>query len=167
LLLFLSIFSCLLPLPASAEVKNGEVFPDVVFTAPDGSVVNTGSFIDKKVVLLWFTDLCNSCTPGFEPLIKLQNEFEPSGLQLVIISVLGGNERLMEKESARHNLKYPIFLDQENSLKKIFDPHLLQGSCPLNNLYLVDRKGVVHMRRHFPGTPPYILRDEIRELLRK
>jgi peroxiredoxin len=147
-------------------MQKGDMFPDVLFQSPGGTMMKPCS-MRGNIVLIWFTDFCDSCSPGFEPLSKLQSEFESSGLKVLIVSMVEDNYGLMERASATHNLKYPLLTGHEDALSRVHGPRYIRGSCPLNNIVLLDREGIVVLTGQFPGTPPSLLRDEVQAILQR
>lgn len=133
--------------------------PRVGNPAPDFSLKDFGgkSFILSKewksnVVALWFTNLCEGCQSRIPDVTRLRSRYEKKGVEVVAVSVLGKDRQTVEKVIRAKNAAFRFLYDPDGKATERYSGKFIEGTCPLKNLFLIDRGGTIRFASHLPGT---------------
>src|SRR6478736_4922012 len=142
---------------ARAEVKAGDMFPDLTAAGLEGAV----PAIEHQVVLVDFwASWCGPCKASFPAYARLHADFSPRGLVIVAISV-DQDEAAFDAFVRRMTPPFPVMRDKDQQLVR-------QVAVPaMPTSFLVGRDGrvrVVHRGFHGAETDA-ALRGEITRLL--
>lgn len=133
--------------------KVGDFFPS--FSLKDlAGVLHRISFpTDADFTVLWFTNLCDDCRERAGLLDEISRETSDR-FSVAAVSLLS------EPETRRlaGPWEFPILLDPEDVVaKRLRLPHP-PATCPLNNLFFLDKTGRIVFRHHLSALKP----DEFR-----
>jgi peroxiredoxin len=135
------------------------------FTLPSLAQISLEDFLASKAVVLWFTNLCGGCQAGMARLDELRETFGDS-VEVVAISVLGEDEKTVRDAIAKLDVGFPFLIDADGMVTKLYSGGYVPNSCPVNNIFFIDRKGTIVETSHYPGLPQDDLEEHVRKLLR-
>jgi peroxiredoxin len=142
---------------ARAEVKAGDLFPDLAAAGLEGAMPAT----DHQVVLVDFwASWCGPCKASFPAYARLHADFSPRGLVIVAISV-DQDEAAFAAFVKRTAPPFPVLRDKDQQLVR----QVMVPTMPTS--FLVGRDGrvrFVHRGYHGAETDA-ALREEITQLL--
>ncbi len=153
--------------PGCCDVQRGMALPELQLRDEKGNMVPLFNRGEKKVHLIWLTDSCESCMAGFARLSALSNEYSSKGVKVVIINIHLDESYLKSRLTTPPDASVVILRDEGWTVPRLFDENWIKGVCPLKNLVIVDRDGIVQCVRHYPGIPPELLRDELKTQLQR
>lgn len=151
--------------PGAATAK-----PQAVHAAQDvsskdltGRSVRLSDYLGKRVVLMnfWAT-FCEPCKAEFPHLQRLYAEKKDAGFSIVGVAV-DGPDTVSDVPAfvQRNGLSFPIWLDEDSSVRAIYNP---KSDAPVS--VLIDRKGNVrHIRVGYNPGDEVALEAEVRALL--
>src|SRR6478609_5225663 len=142
---------------ARAEVKSGDLFPDLAAAGLEGVVPAT----EHQVVLVDFwASWCGPCKASFPAYARLHDDFSPRGLVIVAISV-DQDEAAFSGFVKRMAPPFPVLRDKDQQLVR----QVMVPAMPTS--FLVGRDGRVRsVHRGFHGAETdTALREEIVRLL--
>jgi cytochrome c biogenesis protein CcmG, thiol:disulfide interchange protein DsbE len=100
-------------LGAEAQLKVGDVFPDVTKYPLEGSV--PAGLAGKVVVVDFWASWCGRCKGSFELLEQLHQRFAPRGLVILSINV-DESRAAMEAFLKEHPVSFPVLRDKTKAL---------------------------------------------------
>jgi peroxiredoxin len=157
LILFAVIF--LAAGPAAAQSPAAPPIPKVGGQAPDftlkdfsGKEFTLSPLMKKKGVVLWFTNLCAGCQSQIPTVEKLKAAYEKKGIGFVAVSVLGKDRQHVEDVMARNKVSFPFLYDPAGDATKLYSGQYVEGTCPLKNIFVIEKGGKILFSRHLPGT---------------
>jgi len=162
LMIFLSVTA-----PGACDIQRGMALPDMLLKDDKGNMVPLLSREEKKVHLIWLTDSCDSCIAGFARLSLMAEEYSPKGVRIIIINIHLDESYLKARMTTPPAASLLILRDESWRLPGIFDGNWIKGVCPLKNLVIVDKHGIVQSVHHYPGIPPELLREELKIQLQR
>ena len=124
-------------------------YPDVGDTAPaftlprdGGDDVSLSDFAGKQVVLYFYP---KDDTPGctMEACAFRDSYADLQALGAEVWGVSGDNAGSHQRFASRHNLPYPLLVDQNNQLRKAFGVPGVLGLLPGRVTYVIDGEGLV------------------------
>lgn len=134
----------------------GEAFPD--FTLRDVSgrahVLSAGG-----PTALWLTNLCEDCRRR----APLLDEMIRAGLRVLAVSILPVEDPLPLEYGK--SASFPVLLDPDDVVSRRLGLAHPPGTCPLHNLYILDRDRRVLFRHHLSAVDPETLRRTWRDIL--
>jgi peroxiredoxin len=161
-MLFVILFS---GAAAQAQFHKGQSITPFTLRDLQGKTFQISDYLGKYAVILWFTDFCDTCRAGFAQMEALSTQYGPSGLRIIAVSTRGEANADVQKTLTTVQITFPILIDQRGEVTVKFSGNFIAGTCPVNNLFILDRSGAVRFVRHFPGTPPDVLKEEIKNSL--
>jgi peroxiredoxin len=160
------LLTLLLPLrPAYAQLHKGLSAPPFTLRNLEGKTFELKDYLGKYATIIWFTDFCDTCRAGFPQLASLWGQYEALGVRIVAVSTRGEANADVQKILAGQEIPFPILVDQQGEVTVKYAGNFIAGTCPVNNLFVIDRSGSVRLVRHFPGTPPEVLKEELKNCL--
>ena len=135
------------------------------FTLPSVGQVSLGDILASKAVVLWFTNLCGGCQANMTRLDELSETFGDS-LEIVAVSVLGEDESTVTDAIAKLGVGFPFLIDADGTVTELYSGGYVPNSCPVNNIFFIDRKGTIVETSHYPGLTQGDLEERVRRLLR-
>ncbi len=133
---------------ADARRAEGEAFPDFTLRDAAGRAHTLSS--DGPTVL-WLTNLCEDCRRR----APLLGEMVEAGLRVLAVSILPPDDPL-PLEYAK-SAPFPVLLDPEDVVGRRLGLEHPPGTCPLHNLYILDRDRRVLFRHHLSAVAPEAL----------
>lgn len=129
----------------------------------DGKTVSLSEYAGKNVVMLdfWAT-WCEPCLAAMPHLNEIYKNHKDEGFMLLSIS-MDGPETVAEVRSyaQRHNLAFPVLLDQESRAVSLYNP---KRSAPYS--VLIARDGtILHKRDGYQPGDEVAIEEEIAEAL--
>lgn len=144
----------------AADLQVGEVFPNFVLHDLTGRAFDLSRTFPAKGAVLWFTNLCDDCR---NRAILLEEICREAGDHYDVAAV----SLLSEPETRRlaDPWAFPVLLDPEDVVaKRLGLPHP-PATCPLNNLFIVDKTGRVVFRHHLSAVNPDDFRSKWKSLM--
>lgn len=147
-------------LRAAADRRQGEgdVFPD--FTLRDISG-RPHTLSEGGPTVLWFTNLCEDCRSR----APLLGEMVKAGLRVLAVSILPADDPLPLEYGK--TAPFPLLLDPEDVVGRRLGLEHPPGTCPLHNLFILDRERRVLFRHHLSAVAPEALRRVWQDLLKE
>lgn len=137
------------------------VAPAFELAGVDGREYVLQSFLDSLPVIVWFTNLCEGCQANIPNLDSIYlKEIKPQA-ELLAISLLGDDRETVESVLDTLKFSFPILIDPEGKTCKDYVGTYVPASCPITNLFVVDRQGLIRYETHYPG---FALTDVIKLL---
>lgn len=129
------------------------VAPAFELTGLDGREYHLRDFIDSIPVIVWFTNLCEGCQANIPNLDSIyQTDIKPQA-ELLAISLLGDNQETVEAVFDTLKFGFPILFDPKGNTCKDYVGTYVPASCPITNLFVIDRNGIIRHETHYPGFP--------------
>ncbi len=138
--------------------------PDFSLTDFQGKKFTLSDELKKnKVILLWFTNLCGGCQEKTSEMEKIKNLYKKKGVELVAVSVLGRDRKTVENIIQNKNLSFKFLYDPEGTVGRMVVGQYVQGTCPVYNIFFIDRNRKIIFKDHYPG----MKEDKIKNILNK
>jgi peroxiredoxin len=133
----------------------GDYFRDFTLKDADGREFTLSDNPGGKRTVLWLTNLCEDCRAKVPLLEELRRE-AGERFRVLAVSLLGDDAALPREVSAQGG--FPILLDPEDIVAhKLGLPHPA-GTCPLHNLYILEKDGRIAYRHHLSALKPETFR---------
>lgn len=127
-------------------IQEGDMVPQFSLPDQDGNIFNTGDYIGKKKLVIFFypRDGSLTCTKEACYFRDLKEVFDENDAFLVGIS--GQSVESHKEFSEQNRLNYTILSDKDNTIRKLFGvPAKFFGMIPGRVTYVADSSGkVVH-----------------------
>ncbi len=129
----------------------GDYFPDFTLSDEAGREYSLSDNPAGNLTVLWLTNLCEDCRSKVPLLQELQRE-AGERFRVLAVSLLGDDATLPRQVSA--SCDFPILLDPKDiTTSRLGLVHPPQ-TCPLRNLYILDKDGRVMFRHHLSALKP-------------
>ena len=126
-------------------LKVGNKAPDFETTDESGNPFRLSDYKGQKLVLYFYPkDFTPGCTAEACSLRDDYTLFENSGIPIFGIS--GGSAEVQQKFRDKHDLQFPILMDEELSITKLYDAYSklnLIGMGVKRITYLIDEDGKI------------------------
>ncbi len=138
------------------------------FTLQDFTVDSfTVSTLTKtKVVLLWFTNLCGGCQSKIASVEKLKSQYEKKGVAVVEVSVLGEDRDTAKNVIRKKNVTFRFLYDPKWEAIEKYSGEYVPGTCPMENIFIIERGGKIAYAAHFPGVDEKELSSHLNEAMK-
>lgn len=144
---------------AAAEAEHqGPTPPDFELSTLDGQPFRLSEHLGRHVILIdfWAT-FCGPCLAAMPHLEALYKEHEDDGLLIVGISLDGPDSiAQVRAEVRKHQLTFPILLDQETSVVALYNP---KTSAPFSVLIGKDGRIITKKEGYTTGGGAQLERD--------
>lgn len=163
---FIILLIFLLTLPSfSGEdvIKVGDQVPAAIITDSKGNPVNLADHIGKRTIILWVTDLCAVCLEGLDNFQNLYDKFSNSNVSIFMIGT--SNEKTTKDFIKKYDVSFPVLMGGKDSLLLKLTGESGIGICPIDNFFVIDKKGVLRHRKHLPGIPDRELENIVNSVL--
>jgi peroxiredoxin len=161
------------PLQTLAQGNNKVVIPKVGDRAPDFSLqyFNGKTFTLSKIgkdkpVLLWFTNLCSGCQSKLPYIEELNKKYHNKEMEVFAVSQLGNDRKTVEDVILKNNLTVRFLYDPTGEATTSYAGRYTPGTCPLTNIYLINKAGKISFATHFPGVSEEELTKQINNLMK-
>ncbi len=145
------------------ETPTPKNIADFSLETVDGKTVSLSDYVGKKVILLdfWAT-WCEPCLAAMPHLNEIYKDHKDEGFVLLSIS-MDGPDTVAEVRSytQRHNLDFPVLLDQESRAVSLYNP---KRSAPYSVLIAKDGT-ILHKRDGYQPGDEVEIEDEVVEAL--
>ena len=124
------------------SLKPGDVAPEFSVPSTDGSVVSLSGLRGKHVILYFYPkDDTPGCTMEACAFRDGFGDFQALGAQ--VWGVSGDDAASHQRFAARHQLPFPLLVDQGNQLRRAFGVPSALGFLPGRVTYVIDGEGVI------------------------
>ncbi|MBI2252812.1 MAG: redoxin domain-containing protein [Armatimonadetes bacterium] len=148
------------------ELKVGDKAPDFIIENFNGKKFSSSALKSKKVLLLWFSNLCKGCQAYFPKMENIKKLYEKKGVEFLVISVLLNDRKTAEKIIQDTKTTLNFYYDPKGEITKLFCKNYnfnYVKACPLTNIFIIGKEGKILYIEHYPSD----LEDEIIEYLNK
>lgn len=156
---------------ASAQMNDKKVAPKVGDRAPDfslqdfkGNKFTLSKLTKKNGVLLWFTNLCEGCQSKIYEVQKLESLYEKKGIDVVAVSVLGKDRKTVETVIKENKISFRFLYDPSGTATQRYSGKYIEGTCPLKNIFIVEKGGKIMYAGHLPGVDSSALEKELNNI---
>lgn len=118
----------------------------------------------KGNVVLWFTDLCEGCQSQIPTVLRLKAEYEKKGVEVVAVSVLGKDRKTVETVIKENKVSFRFLYDPMGVATQRYSGKYVEGTCPLKNIFIIEKGGMIVFARHLPGTQLSELTTELNKI---
>ena len=129
-------------------IKKGDKAPDFTTTTESGETIKLSSFKGKKVFIYFYPkDNTPGCQAESCSIRDSYNVFEKSDIPVFGIS--GGTAKSHKSFIDKNNLPFPLLMDEEFEIAKLFDVYKIKKMYGKEYLgivrttFLIDEKGIV------------------------
>ena len=120
--------------------------------------------IKNKSVIIWFTNLCGGCQANMPTLEKMYKQYKKS-VEILAISQLGKDTVTVKKAVKELKITFPFLIDPDGKVCKLYSGEYVSNTCPLNNIYFIDKNGIIRDISHYPGLSKEELEGKIKILI--
>ena len=136
-----------------SKIQNRQVKEDVkTIKAPDfnladldGNVINFSAYEGQVIMLTFWGTWCGPCRQEIPDFIKLYDQYNDKGLEIVGIAIQSGSADNIKRFSEHYKINYPILTDinGNESYKAFSDYGLISGvgTRAVPTTFLIDRDG--------------------------
>ena len=121
--------------------------PDFMLADLDGNVMTYSAYEGQVVLLTFWGTWCGPCRQEIPDFIKLYDEFNNKGLEIVGIAIQSGGAESIKKFSDYYKINYPVLTDIEGneSYKAFSDFGTISGvgTRAVPTTFLIDREGYI------------------------
>ena len=121
--------------------------PDFLLADLDGNVMSFSAYEGQVVLLTFWGTWCGPCRQEIPDFIKLYDEFNNEGLEIVGIAIQSGGTESIKKFSDYYKINYPVLTDIEGneSYKAFSDFGTISGvgTRAVPTTFLIDREGYI------------------------
>jgi peroxiredoxin len=114
----------------------------------DGNSQRLSDYLQAGPVFLWFTNFCGGCQSAIP---QLKAAFADKEIPLLIVSLLGDDRQTPARVAKKHDMPYPILLDPDGLVTKLYSGTYIPETCPMENFYAVGQDGGIFYSGHYPG----------------
>jgi len=129
----------------------GDLAPDFTLEDFQGDTFAFSQLRNQKATLLWFTNLCAGCEMKLPKMETFHNLFQEKGVEVVAVSQLGKDRKTVEDAIRRNKLSFRFLYDPEGVATEYFSGKYVPGTCPLQNIYIIQKDGKIAYASHYPG----------------
>lgn len=132
--------------------------PDFRLNDLSGAEITLSEYIGKKGVVIWVTNLCSGCQSGIALLEKLHKKYAG---KIEILAILLPDVDVEEARAIKERRKasFPFLLDASGETPNSYGGVTTSNICPLNNIFFIDKRGVIKGFYHYPGLNEKELED--------
>ena len=121
--------------------------PDFMLADLDGNVMTYSAYEGQVVLLTFWGTWCGPCRQEIPDFIKLYDEFNNEGLEIIGIAIQSGSAESIKKFSDYYKINYPVLTDIEGneSYKAFSDFGTISGvgTRAVPTTFLIDREGYI------------------------
>lgn len=136
-------------------LEKGYYFPDFTLSDEAGREYRLSDNPAGKLTVLWLTNLCEDCRSKVPLLEELRRE-AGDRFRILAVSLLGDDATLPRQVAARCG--FPILLDPEDIVAHKLGLSHPPQTCPLHNLFILDKERRVVYRHHLSALKPEAFR---------
>ncbi|SDJ24871.1 thiol-disulfide oxidoreductase ResA [Alteribacillus bidgolensis] len=117
-------------------VKEGETAPNFELRTLEGGTVELEDYRGQGVFLNFWGTYCPPCEEEFPYIENQYMEYQEKGVEVLAVNV-GESDLAVERFVDRHNLSFPILMDEQ---KAVLDRY---GVGPLPSTFLINEEGEI------------------------
>ncbi|MBK6381557.1 MAG: TlpA family protein disulfide reductase [Chitinophagaceae bacterium] len=155
--LFLSLMILLCSSVVHAQLRIGELAPEIELMSKEDSMVKLSLFNGKVVLIDFWASWCGPCRAANPYIQKLYKKYKDSGFEVFAVS-LDVNKPLWLKAIKRDKLTYMQVIDNSGWLSKVAEKYYIDA-LPTN--FLLDKSGKI-VAINIEGKELF---DKVKELL--
>jgi len=110
-------------LEGGVEITEGVVLPDFVVTKFGGGQIRFSELPAKIVMLNFWATWCQGCVAEMPSMAELRKLYLNRGFDVLAVSVDEQPEAVLPKFLQKFKIDYPVFVDPQGELSRIFDVH--------------------------------------------
>ncbi|MBK7306877.1 MAG: TlpA family protein disulfide reductase [Chitinophagaceae bacterium] len=137
--LFLSLMILLCSSVVHAQLRIGELAPEIELMSKEDSMVKLSLFNGKVVLIDFWASWCGPCRAANPYIQKLYKKYKDSGFEVFAVS-LDVNKPLWLKAIKRDKLTYMQVIDNSGWLSKVAEKYYIDA-LPTN--FLLDKSGKI------------------------
>jgi peroxiredoxin len=146
---------------AHATVQPAAAAPDFTLRSVDGPNLRLAEQRGRVVMVNFWATWCGPCRQEMPHLNKLYDKYRDAGFVLLGVNI-DDNARAAIDLSAKMGLKFPVLLDTDKTVSRLYD----LGSMPAT--VLIDRDGRVrHLHRGYRDGYELVYDQQVRTLLKE
>ena len=150
--------------PERKSPSVGDKAPDFTLNDFQGGRFTLSKLKGHEGALLWFTNLCEGCRSKFGEMEKFNSEYSGKGIEIIALSQLGKDRKTVEQAIRANRLTVRFLYDPDGEVTGRFSGRYVPGTCPLTNLYLIDKNGTIVYATHYPGVPEEEITSQLTNL---
>jgi len=127
------------------------IAPAFELSGLDGKIYRLSDYRGSKPLVVWFTNLCGGCQANIPYLDSVYRADIKPQAELLAVSLLGEDKETVAKISKKLKIQFPILLDPQGKTCEDYIGEYVEGTCPLANLFVIDRQGIIEYETHYPG----------------
>ena len=142
--------------------------PDFMLADLDGNVMTFSAYEGQVVLLTFWGTWCGPCRQEIPDFIKLHDEFNNEGLEIVGIAIQSGGSESIKKFSDYYKINYPVLTDIEGneSYKAFSDFGTISGvgTRAVPTTFLIDREGYI-VKTYRGARPGHVFSKDLKPYL--
>ena len=146
-----------------SQIRIGEKVPDFSLQDVSGRKFSINDYFQSKAVILWFSNLCGGCQANIPVLEEVYMKHKKSA-ELLAVSQLGRDTKTVKKVIGKLKISFPFLIDPEGVVCRLYSGGYIPDTCPLNNIYFIDKNGILKAVTHYPGLSKEELEKNIKML---
>ena len=136
---FLAVLILLGSTVVKAQLRVGELVPDIVLPGKSDSIITLSSLNGKVVLIDFWASWCGPCRASNPYVEKLYKKYQASGFEVFAVS-LDVNKPLWLKAIRKDRLTYTQVIDIDGWLSKVAEKYYVDA-LPTN--FLMDKTGKI------------------------
>jgi thiol-disulfide isomerase/thioredoxin len=137
--LFLSLIVLLFSPVVQAQLRIGELVPEIELMGKGDSLIKLSSFNGKVVLIDFWASWCGPCRAANPYIQKLYKKYQASGFEVFAVS-LDVNKPLWLKAIKKDKLTYTQVVDYDGWMSKVAEKYYVDA-LPTN--FLLDKTGKI------------------------
>lgn len=147
--------------PKQSMPKVGDQAPNFNLSDFKGMEFTLSRALKEKSVLLWFTNLCEGCQSKLTEVQDLKSQYEKKGIDVIAVSVLGEDQKTVEEVIQKSKVTLRFLYDPKGEATECYGGTYVEGTCPLKNIYIIQKGGKIGFASHLPGVSQQELRNQL------
>lgn len=133
---------------ASEQTMQNVTAADFTLSTLEGKAISLSDYKGKTVVLHIATTWCPFCNAEAPYLEALSKDYKSKGVEVLLIDVKESKELVQEKLKDKHQLSFPILLDEDGAVAASYAPEgvlpeLARDEVMLASNLVIDREGKI------------------------
>ena len=133
--------------PVPPQISDKIKAPDFLLSDLEGNIFDFSAFSGQVVMLTFWGTWCGPCRREIPDFIKLYDEYNDDGLEIIGVAVQSGTAENIKRFSDYYNINYTILtdIDSYESAKAFYDYGRVTGvgTRAVPTTFLIDRDGYI------------------------